>query len=169
MLAMSRILVAAPAPTQVPEPLLKQVQRLSELLRDRYARFYSDPDGTMVQIVKIREGDMLALVVFSIGGFGGGNNHTQYFAVFSPDTDENGTQDFSHFSLVDVLPIAGKGWRSIERLNAKITRNSRNGDILLELDGLEGTEDDAQNFPSRKIKIHVLLKDGRLFEKKFSQ
>ena len=76
---------AAPVSIKAPKPLLAQVQRLSELLRDSYAVWY--PDATMVQLVKVREGEALALVVFTVEGFGGGNNHTQYFAAFTPETD----------------------------------------------------------------------------------
>lgn len=153
---------AAPASIKAPKPLLAQVQRLSELLRDSYAVWY--PDATMVQLVKGHaEDEGLALVVFTVEGFGGGNNHTQYFAAFTPETDEQGKQ---HFSLVDVIPIAGKGWRGVMKLNAKVTRNPKRNEILIAFDGLEVTGDDAPNFPSKKVTIYLLLKDGRLVEQK---
>lgn len=152
---------AAPVSIKAPKPLLAQVQRLSELLRDSYAVWY--PDATMVQLVKVREGEALALVVFTVEGFGGGNNHTQYFAAFTPETDEKGKQ---HFSLVDVIPIAGKGWRGIMNLKAKVTRNLKSNETLIAFDGLEVVGDDAPNFPSKKVTISLLLKDGRLTEHK---
>jgi hypothetical protein len=65
-----------------------------------------------------------------------------------------------------VIPIAGKGWRGVMKLNAKVTRNPKRNEILIAFDGLEVTGDDAPNFPSKKVTIHLLLKDGRLVEQK---
>jgi hypothetical protein len=155
------LVAASPASIKAPKPLLAQVQRLTELLRDSYAVWY--PDATMVQFVKSREGDQLALVVFTIEGFGGGNNHTQYFAAFSPETDKKGKQ---HFSLIDVMPIAGKGSRGIMNLNAKVTRTPERKETLIAFDALEVAGDDAPNFPSKKVTINLLLKGGRLVERK---
>ncbi len=160
-LVASALSSAAPASIKAPKPLLAQVQRLTELLRDSYAVWYRD--ATMVQLVKVREGEELALVVFTVEGFGGGNNHTQYFAAFTPQTNEQGKQ---HFSLIDVVAIAGKGWRGVMNLNAKVTRNSKSNETLIVFDGLEVTGDDAPNFPSKKVTINLLLKGGRLVEQK---
>lgn len=153
-------LVSAAAPIKAPKPLMVQVERLTELLRDSYAVGY--PDATMVQLVKGREGDELALVVFTLEGFGGGNNHTQYFAIFTSERDEKGKQ---HFSLIDVMPIAGKGWRGVMNLNAKVTRNPKSAETLIAFDALEVAGDDAPNFPSKKVRINLVLKGGRLVEK----
>lgn len=157
----SSLVSAAPASIKAPKPLLAQVQRLIELLRDSYAVGY--PDATMVQLVKGSKGEALALVVFTVEGFGGGNNHTQYFAAFTPETNEKGKQ---HFSLIDVMPIAGKGWRGVMNLNAKVTWNPKTGETLIAFDGLEVAGDDAPNFPSKKVTINLLLKGGRLVEQK---
>jgi hypothetical protein len=46
--------VAAPALAKAPKPLIAQVQRLAELLRDSQAVWYP---ATMVQFVKFREGE----------------------------------------------------------------------------------------------------------------
>lgn len=152
---------AAPTSIKAPKPLLAQVQRLTELLRDSYAVWY--PDATVAQFVKVREDEELALVVFTVEGFGGGNNHTQYFAVFTPEIDEKGKQ---HFSLIDVMPIAGKGWRGVMNLNAKVTRNPKGSETLIAFAGLEVAGGDAPNFPSKKVTINLLLKGGRLVEQK---
>ena len=117
----------------------------------------------MVQFVKPREGEEIVLVVFTVEGFGTGNNHTQYFAVFSPETDEKGKQ---HFSLIDVMPVAGKGWRGVMNLNAKVTRGSKSNEAFIAIDALEVAGDDAPNFPSKKVTINLLLKGGRLVEQK---
>lgn len=159
--ATSALVAAEPTSIKAPKPLLAQVQRLTELLRDSYAVWY--PDATMVQFVKPREGQELTLVVFTVEGFGGGNNHTQYFAVFSPETDEKGRQ---HFSLIDVMPIAGKGWRGVRNLKAKVTWNQKSNEALIAIDALEVAGDDAPNFPSKKVTINLLLKGARLVEQK---
>ncbi|MYM38135.1 hypothetical protein [Duganella qianjiadongensis] len=149
---------AAPA-AKAPPALLEQVQRLSELLRDGYAVLY--PDATMVQQVTVSKGQQWALVAFSVEGYGGGNNHRQYFAVFSMEPDQSGV---TFYSLLDVMRIGGKGWRSVVKLNAKVIGQAKNGATLISLDGLEVTTGDAPNFPSKKITISLLFKDGRLIE-----
>lgn len=157
----SALVAAASGTTNVPKPLLTQVQRLTELLRDSYAVWY--PEATMVQSVKIREGEALSLVVFTVEGFGGGNNHTQYLAAFTPETDVKGKQ---HFSLIDVMPVAGKGWRGVMNLNAKVSRNPKSNETLITFGALEVAGDDPPNFPSKKVMINFLLKDGRFVEQK---
>ena len=159
---LSVTVIAAPITTQAPKVLTDQVQRLTELLRDSYA--VGNHDSIMVQMVKHGEGDNLALVIFTIEGFGGGNNHTQYLAAFNVDTDDAGKR--LHFTLIDVIPIAGKGWRGIQVLNAKVSVNSTRGEKTFSLQALEVTAADAPNFPSKKVTVNILLKEGRLSESK---
>ena len=159
---LSVTVIAAPITTQAPKVLTDQVQRLTELLRDSYA--VGNPDSIMVQMVKHGEGVNLALVIFTIEGFGGGNNHTQYLAAFNVDTDDAGKR--LHFTLIDVIPIAGKGWRGIQALNAKVSVNSTRGEKTISLQALEVTAADAPNFPSKKVTVNILLKEGRLSESK---
>lgn len=116
----------------------------------------------MVQFVKTGR-EELALAVFTVEGFGGGNYHTQYFAAFSIEPDGKGAQ---HFSLLDVVPIAGKGWRGVMDLNAKVSRGAKGGRTLISLDALEVSGDDAPNFPSKKATINIVLDGGRLAEQK---
>lgn len=141
------------------EQLKPQIQRLSDLLRDSHAVLY--PSATMIQSVKISDENRLVFVVFTVEGFGGGNNHTQYFAVFSTDVDAKGKK---YFSLQDFMPIAGKGWRGVDELKAKVTGNPEKDELHIVLDALEVTENDGPNFPSKPIKIHLVLKNGRLTE-----
>lgn len=150
---------AEPPASDAPKPLLEQVQRLSELLRDSYAAWY--PDATMVRLVQPGAGEELALAVFTVEGFGGGNSHTQYFAAFAPNADPEGK---AHFSLIDVMPIAGKGWRAITEFAPHVTRDAGRNEISIAIDALEVTADDAPNFPSKKTTLHLVLKDGRLAE-----
>lgn len=142
-----------------PKALMTQVQRLAELLRDAQATYYAD--FTMVQRVPPQGGDELALVVFSIEGFGGGNGHTQYLAAFTPSRAEQGE---AHFTLIDVIPIGGKGWRGIPTLDARVTRAAPDGETRIVFDALAVGDGDAPNFPSRKATVTVVLKGGRLAE-----
>lgn len=142
---------------KVPVAMVKQVAHLTELLRDSYAVGY--PEATMYQSLHFKNGTDIALAVFTVEGFGGGNNHQQFLAVFYPE-NEQGKQ---HFVFGDVMQIGGKGWRSIESLQAKASQlNSRH--YVITLPALENGPDDAPNFPSIKSKISVTLKDGKLSE-----
>lgn len=151
---------AAPPQPPVPKPLLAQVERLTALLKDSHAVGY--PEATMVQIVKLREGRELVLVIFTIEGFGGGNSHTQYLAAFDIDRGEKGVP---YYTLIDVMPIAGKGWRGVTTLSARVAQTAKGNDVAIDIDALEVAGEDAPNFPSRKAVINAFLKDGRLGEK----
>lgn len=149
----------AAAPAQFPTALRPQVQRLAELLSDGYAVLY--PEGTKVQVVKLRSGQELVLTVFTLEGQGGGNSHSQYFAVFTPQPDRTGKP---YFSLLDVILLGGKGWRGVANLNARVSSSPNGQEIRIDIDGAEVAGDDAPNFPSRKITIALRLIDGRLSE-----
>lgn len=158
-LALATCAQAAPPPA--PKPLLAQIQRLTELLRDGYASWY--PDATMIQTLRPPQGEPLTLVIFTLESFGGGNNHRQYLAAFTTEEDRQGK---AHYMLLDVIPIGGKGWRSIEQLKARINRSTASGAQLIQLNALEVQGDDAPNFPSKPVTLQLLLEDGRLRERK---
>jgi hypothetical protein len=63
------------------------------------------------------------------------------------------------------MPAAGKGWRAVTSLNARVTEPARRGDLTIDIDALEVTAENSSNFPSKKIVIDAFLKDGRLGEK----
>ncbi|MCC6075212.1 hypothetical protein ACFPTX_01160 [Pseudomonas sp. GCM10022188] len=159
-LSLATTLAVATPKSPTPPPLQAQVQRLVELLRDPYAMGY--PEATIFQTIDLDPTQKIALVIFTIEGFGGGNNHTQYLAAFNIQSNEQGTD---HYSMIDVIPVGGKGWRGIENLNAKFRRDDTSGEVVFKISALEVTGEDALNFPSKKIKINIILKDGRLFEK----
>lgn len=150
---------AAAGPPLAQKPLLAQVERLTELLRDSHAVGY--PQATLAQAIDLRAARQLVLVVFTVEGFGGGNNHSQYLAAFETDDDAKPP----HYTVVDVIHIAGKGWRSIEKLNARVSQPPKGGDISIEIDALEVGPEDPPNFPSKKSVIRVALTQGRLVER----
>jgi hypothetical protein len=141
------------------EHLGKQVAKLSELLSDGYAVGY--PEGSTTQVIKRKNGSEITLVVFTVEGFGGGNNHTQYLAAFEKNEDANNKP---YYSFLDVIPIGGKGWRGVFKLNAKVTEQK--GGLNLAIDALQVGENDSPNFPSKKTIINVLYKDTKLVELK---
>ena len=150
---------SAPLPPLPPKPLLAQVQRLTELLRDGRAAYY--PEATLVQRLRLPGGEALVLAVFTVEGFGGGNNHTQYLAAFTPGPTNGGEE---HFMLIDVIPIGGKGWRAVSTLDARAARGAKGGETLIAFDALAAAGNDAPNFPSRPVRLAIVLKNGRLAE-----
>jgi hypothetical protein len=148
----------AAGPPLAQKPLLAQIERLVDLLRDGKAVGY--PNATMAQAIDLRAERQLVLSIFTVEGFGGGNNHSQYLAAFETDVDAKPP----HYTLLDVIHIGGKGWRGIERLNARVSQPPKSGDTSIEIDALEVGPEDPPNFPSKRTIIRVALKDGRLVE-----
>jgi hypothetical protein len=148
---------AAPS---IPKPLSAKIQNLVTVLSDRYAVGY--PKATMIQTIKGGSNIDITLAVFTIEGFGGGNNYSQYLAAFSPETMEDGKQPFR---LIDVMRIGGGAWRAIQKLNAKSTPELKSDEATIVIEALENTDDDSPNFPSKKSTITLVLKNGRFHEK----
>lgn len=119
----------------------------------------------MVQFVTAGR-EEVALVLFTLEGFGGGNSHTQYLAAFGVEPEGRAA---GHYSLLDVLPIGGKGWRGVMDLNAHVSHAAKGERTLISLDALEVSVGDAPNFPSKKAKIHIVLEGGRLAEQKLPE
>jgi hypothetical protein len=151
--------MAGPARAAPPPQLEPQIERLVALLGDSYARGY--PKTTMVQAVGLPDGRKLALAIFTIEAYGGGNNHRQYIAVFEDEVDESGPRN--HFTLLDVMQIGGKGWRAVPELRAEVQAEDETGPVRFAIPALVNTPGDALNFPSRKSIIRLVF-DRRLLE-----
>lgn len=119
--AASAQIATASQAQSMPPNLAPQVQKLADLLSDRFAQAY--PEATMVQTIPLGAGENIMLVVLTVEGFSGGNNYTQYLAVFKP---EAGEKQATHYQLIDTLPVAGKSWRTIEQLQAHAYASSKN-------------------------------------------
>lgn len=155
-------LASLPAQAQAPAPkaLALQVERLVALLGDGYA--VGQPAATMSQSLTLADKHPVVLAVFIVEAYQGGNNFRQYLAAFTPEH----TDGKPYYSLMDVIPIGAGGWRSLDKLEAKVTGQSKFGGSLLSLPALENLSDDAVNFPSKKTHIHLLLEQGRFKEMK---
>lgn len=159
--ALACLLAAIPAQAQqssIPKPLVTQIEKLVALLGDGYAVGY--PAASMSQSLTLADQHPVVLAVFTVEGYKGGNNFRQFLAAFSPEQAEGKT----HYSLVDVIPIGAGGWRSLDKLEAKVTGQSKFGGTVLALPALENISDDAVNFPSKKTQIRLLLEQGRFKE-----
>lgn len=162
VLALGFTLGASAAPPAPPRALAEQVGRLVELLRDSHATGY--PDATLTQTLKLGPDRELVAAVFTIEAFGGGNNHTQFLALFEHETGATAKQE--HYSLVDVLPIGGKGWRAVHKLELTAQHDAGSGRTTLALPALERKPEDAANFPSKPVTVKLVLDGGRLTETK---
>jgi hypothetical protein len=148
----------AASPPLSEKALLPQIERLVQLLKDSHAEGY--PPGTMAQAINLKHDRQIVLAVFTVEGFGGGNNHTQFLAAF--ETDSDSAQPY--YSLVDVIPVGGKGWCGIEHLNARATEPEKSGQLSIDIDAMDVGPEDAPNFPTIKSVVHLTLNRSRLVE-----
>lgn len=146
---------------EVPPHLAAQVERLVSLISDGYA--VGLPDTVQAQVMNEGADTEMTIALFVIEGFGGGNTYAQYLAVFTAAEDASGQP---YYSLMDSLPVGGKGWRMVETLDAKLKPGHTQGASLIELPVMENAEDDAPGFPSRKGSVLLSLDGGRLAEVK---
>jgi len=162
VLALSSICIfaqAAPKNKIAPKELTVQVKKLGELLSDGYAVAYTP--ATFTYEIKRKDTSKLVLTVFTIEGFGGGNNHSQFLAIFEENLNE---QNKPYYTYLDNIGIGGKGWRGVEELNAKVIEDKKNNALNISFDALEVGEDDAPNFPSKKVIVKVVYSKGKLTE-----
>ena len=130
-----------------------KVTQLASLLRDSYAQEY--PEFRGIQILKNDNEDLIvATAVFTIEGFAGGNNYTQFLAVFSKLSGESEGHP-KRLSLVDFMAVGGKGERIIEFKQIKI--NKMKNEILITVPTLEYGPNDAMCCPSIKSKAQFTI------------
>ncbi|MBT2339883.1 MULTISPECIES: hypothetical protein [Pseudomonas] len=149
-------LTHAAEPSPVPKALEEQIGHLVALLKDSYATGY--PEAAMAQTLNIGEDSEVTLAVFTVEGFGAGNNYSQYLAAFTPEENEEGVL---HYSLLDVVRIGGDSWRSIDKLNARLVSDPAGEQTLIDIPAMENTDDDAPNFPSKASVIHLSLEGSQ--------
>jgi hypothetical protein len=162
VLALAASQSVATSPTPPPKALQEQVGRLVELLRDSHATGY--PAATLTQTVDIQQGRKLVITVFTIEAYGGGNNHTQFLALFEREPEQSAKRE--HYTLLDVMPIGGKGGRAVHTLKLTATHDAASGRTTLLLPVLEPAPGDALNFPSRPATVRLVLEHGRLSERR---
>jgi len=143
------------------EEAAKKLTTLVDLLRDGYATEYEEARG--IHVFRNRDGSTVAVTIFTIEGFGRGNNHTQFMAVFATLGEELEDRRPRPLSLLDVAAVGGKGWRGVDPKN--VTINGQGNDIWINLFTQEYAPEDALCCPSKKSKAIYVIRPyvrGRL-------
>jgi hypothetical protein len=136
------------------EELDNKITQLAALLSDSYA--YEHRPARGVQILKKGIGDTTAAVaVFTLEGFGRGNNYFQYLAIFNGSERES-DWDSLEISLLDFMVVGGKGVRSIEfdKINVQKTRDG----ILITIPSMEYGPGDGMCCPSIRSLVQFRIK-----------
>lgn len=145
--------------TAAPSALSAQLEHLSALVSDGYAVGLIEDAQT--QTVNAGADDEMLLALFVVEGHGGGNGYVQYLAVFTPGSDAAGE---AWYTLVDFLPVGGKGWQAIEEFAPRVSRPGQAGLTRFDFDVKRVAGDDAPNFPSHAATLSLELRNGRLVE-----
>ncbi len=99
---------------KLPVDLELEVAHLAKTLSDGYAQFY--PEYAQYKEFKALHYKTTAAVLFSLGGWGGGNTNNQYFAIYG----ENERLELNHphkkYSLIAFIQAGGKADRYLEDL-----------------------------------------------------
>lgn len=149
------------AKSQIPKDLEAKVNALISVMSDGVATGY--PKSISIQTLSGKSNEEITLVLFTIEGFGGGNNWSQYLAAF--DSEYMLDDQKFNYALNDVIRVGGKGWRSIPKLKAKFLPHKSKETLLFSIDSLANTEDDGPNFPSKKSTIVLEFKNHRFYER----
>lgn len=149
------------AKSQIPKALEAKVNTLISVISDGAATGYSK--SISVQTLSGKFNQEITLVLFTIEGFGGGNNWSQYLAAF--DSEYTVDDQKFDYALNDFIRIGGKGWRSIPNLNAKLLPQKNHQTLLLSIPAMENSEDDGPNFPSKKTQVILEFKNHRFYER----
>ena len=140
-----------------------KLTQLASMMGDAYSHEYPDYRG--IQILKNKKEDIIAAAaIFTIEGLSGGNNYTQFIAVFACLSTESEGRP-RKMSLLDVMAIGGKGIRGIEFKNIKMKQVNR--DIFITIPANEYGPKDAMCCPSIKSEAQFIFQPdvgGRLKE-----
>jgi hypothetical protein len=131
-----------------------KVTQLTELLKDSYAEEHLPARG--IRLLKKTVGDTtVAVVVFTLEGFGRGNNYFQYLAVFNGSVEESEDGPLG-ISLLDYTMVGGKGIRGIEFDQIKVEKMKN--EILITIPAMEYSPNDPMCCPNIKSVARFKLK-----------
>ena len=154
----SLILLLFPIPAIANEKVLEdqintRVTQLGAMMGDSNSQEY--PEARGIQILRNDKEDMLvAVAVFTIEGLGGGNNYTQFMAVFAALSEETEAHP-KRMSLLDVMAVGGKGLRGIDFRHIGIEQSKRN--IVITVPTAEYGPNDAMCCPSIKSEAQFII------------
>lgn len=149
---------AASADTPAEKFIDGEIDRLVALYSDGIAVGY--PEYRHVKFAKVLEsnGDV-AVALFSVEGFLGGNLHEEYLAVFEPveaaDIDGRKTNPYR---LLAVQKIGGRGWRTFDWDTVQFARGS------VRLKGKQWKAQDPGCCPSAPIAVTFRISDDAIRE-----
>ena len=135
-----------------------EIDHLVSLFSDGVAVAY--PEYRHVKFAKVLEGEgQTAVALFSVEGFGGGNLHEEYLAVFAPvesaDIDGHKTQPYR---LLAVQKIGGRGWRTFDWDGARFAPGS------VHLIGKQWKAADPGCCPSAPVAVTFRIRDDAIVE-----
>ncbi len=151
---------AAQKEQAIPAKLDEQIRKLEDLYVDSYATRVGQ---TFIKEVKV-DGRDTTLIVFTIGGFNGGNSHMQYLAAFEPERDEN--NKIVYYTLVDAMLVGMKGWRQIDEFNVSVKNEKSTGNNVFTIDTMEIGPNDGMCCPTKKAKAVISMRKNRFYEAK---
>jgi hypothetical protein len=127
LLTLLIMLSSVPAISAENQTLDRAIDSLVEALRDTDAAEHRKAR----QVHYVSGKNEIALVLFTIEGFNGGNNYTSYLAAFEPSwafdrskgkAQQRNADDIRKYRLVGYSPIGGKGWRSVDFTNISVEK-----------------------------------------------
>lgn len=138
----------------------KSVDRLIDLYSDGLAVGYAEfKHFYPVHIFEGQSDRPDYVVLFSIEGFHGGNEHHEYLAVFAAVPQEEWPGHTLHrYQMLGVQQIGGRMWRSFDPKTFRIDRN------VVTLAGRQWSDSDAGCCPSLKIKGKFEIAEHGIFE-----
>jgi hypothetical protein len=140
-----------------------KITQLAALMGDSYSQEY--PNFRAIKILRNEKEDMVVAVsIFTIEGLEGGNNYTQFLAVFAALTPTDEGHPLK-MNLLDVMAVGGKGLRALEF--KKMTIKQDKGNIAIRLPSLEYGPNDAMCCPSIKATANFVFEPhvgGRIIE-----
>jgi len=121
-------------------------QGLPELQRVQYGHFFEEESDD-------------AIALFSLEGFGGGNEHGEYIAFFQgvEPYEANGERT-RPYRMVATMQIGGRWWRTFDWKSLAIEPG------VARISGKAWRTEDAGCCPSAPVTATFRLKDGRILE-----
>jgi len=131
-----------------PAQLTKQTDELSSLIRDSYASEYS----RNIYLFSHKDSERGAIVLLNLEGFSGGNNSSQYMAIFSvlSGSEDGGKPIPDYYSLIDFIQIGSRGLRFVDSDKITHTYDEKTHETVITVPFLKYGEEDGLCCPSVK-------------------
>jgi hypothetical protein len=84
-----------------------------------------------------------AVVVFSMGNYGSGNNWCQFMAIFADLNKDEIKKNGKHYTLIDFVMVGGKSWRKIKSIDVKQPKASSN--LIITVHAMDNEANEGAN------------------------